>query len=183
VLPPNGFDNMDWGYLAEVPQIVWKTNGVDSEGRISFRVGLASIQVAGVKSEVLRQRWTELPWTIALVTYDSAKFGPKMIKIQPGSGDLSMHPSMRGLEVCFGVNTRGCDFAASKAIASPALKVKAACAFERGADSKAVFVVSTQGKRPSLVVVWGSGGSGGMSSWLEIRPLTDTAEQCKGLDG
>lgn len=167
-LPDDGFAAMGWDYLSDSPNITWKTDGV-AYGHTAIRFGVARLRVGGVSSQILRQSWQELPWTITLLSSGNPSHGPREIDIGPGGeGDNS----------CFGVGAKGCVFSASQALRSTLLKSSLLCRPSSGADTVGVYSVSTGDKKPSLVVFLTSGGSGGSSSSLSIRPLSDRRHVC-----
>lgn len=173
VLPPNGFDNLGWDYMVDDPMISWRTNGTEATQVATFRAGSSRVRVAGVSSKVLRRTWEELAWSVTLWTDGNPKFGPKWIEIKPGGDDPN--------SACFGANFRGCTFGAATALASSKLKSRLVCSHEQGSEVLRAYSVSAAGKKPSLVIYQVSGGSGGTSAWLDIRPLTDQSKVCKPL--
>jgi hypothetical protein len=171
LLPTNGFQTIDWDYLVDDPRIAWKTDGSETDGRRTVRRGMARITVGGKKAQILRQHWEELTWTITLATFGNPTHGPTMIDIQVGGTDPNT--------ICFGSRFRGCDFDEKLALSSKLLNLKRICAPGGSRNYRHVYAASTPGKKPSLLVYNMSGGSGGSSSWLEIRPLSDQTEVCK----
>ena len=177
ILPKYGFDGtpksgIGWDYMVDNPAIQWKTSGVaESDTGLSVRIGIARVRVGGIASMVLRKTWEELPWSIVLSTKEISIKNPKLIVIKPG-GDAPE-------EGCFGYMFRGCDFDISKALSSTKLNSRIICSHRGGGTFTSVYYVSTLGKEPSLIVYERSGGSGGDSAELQIRPLSDRMEFCK----
>jgi hypothetical protein len=172
VLPKHGFEHLGWDYMVGQPTISWQTPGITTtETGMAMRVGFARIRVAGVSSKVLHQGWEELPWSVTLSTTANERFGPKLIEIKPGGSDQD--------SICFGVTFRGCAFTPDQALKSRKLKSRLVCESSEGADRMEAYAVSTAGNEPDLLVYELSGGSGGQSASLEIRPLSDRADVCK----
>ncbi|MSO99884.1 MAG: hypothetical protein EXR07_02355 [Acetobacteraceae bacterium] len=170
VLPPDGFNSMRWDYMAGNQLISWKTNGPETTNRWSRREGLVRVHVAGVTSKVLRQKWEDLPWTVTLWATENQKSGPKRIEIKPGGSEPD--------ELCFGPNFRGCAFTDKQAIGSPALKSRLVCRIDDPGLTRHAYLVSAPNKKPTLLVFETTGGTGGSSTSLDIRPLSDQAEVC-----
>ena len=84
LLPTDGFKTMSWDYMVNDPLISWKTDGTETTGSWTRREGTARVTVGGKPSEILRQKWETLPWTVTLSTSEDQKFGPKRIEIKPG---------------------------------------------------------------------------------------------------
>jgi hypothetical protein len=114
-----------------------------------------------------------LAWTVTLTTGGPSKFGPKWIDIAPGPP---------GPDTCFGTLDDGCAFTAEQALASPAIVTQSLCKLTVLGGSKEVYQISTTGKPPVILVWETSGGSGGSSSSLEIRPVSDLPQACKASD-
>jgi len=166
-LPPKGFENLGWDYLAKERAIAWQTQGVETDNDASYRRGIVRISVAGKTATVLHQVREELAWTLTLATNGNEKFGPKSISIQIGA-----FPD----DLCFGTLFDGCTFDAQQAIAS--VKSKLVCRFPIIGDEYQVYSISTADKDASLLVYHSGGGSGGVESDLEIRPMSDQSTAC-----
>jgi hypothetical protein len=168
VLPADGSDKLDWDYMTNNPLISWKSEGIENHGgEATFRTGIVRVAVSGTFSQVLKRKWQDLAWTITLETLEPAKFGPKYITIQPNDGR------------CFGADYRGCNFSDTQVLSSPKLESHLLCVPRDSTDVIKVYSVSTSGGKPSLLVYDQSGGSGGITTSLEIRPLTDQPNVCK----
>jgi len=190
VLPSEGFENLGWSYMGEDAIIAWQTEGVARrESTVGFRQdgtetkedttvreGFVRARVAGIPSTILLQNREELVWTVTLETALPEKFGPKSITIRPGMPD-SDHQ-------CFGTLTDGCTFTPAQALASTKLKSHIVCRSSHFTENNNMqaFAVSAPEKKTSLLVYYASGGSGGDSSWLEIRPLDDESTVCKSAE-
>lgn len=174
ILPANGFESLGWDDLVDDPNIQWKTDGVaqrsglSGQPVISYRDGVTRILVNGRPSRLLRQHWQELGWTITLRTEGNARFGPKLIEVQPGVSGSA----------CFGTNAEGCTFTADDVLRSKLLQATAVCESHWGEERYAAYSVSTPGKQASLVVFRTSGGSGGSTSWMDVQALTDRTAVC-----
>jgi hypothetical protein len=167
VLPPKGFENLGWDYLANARAIAWQTQGVETDNDASYRRGIVRVGVSGKTATVLHQIREELAWTLTLGTDGNEKFGPKSISIQIGA-----FPD----DLCFGTLFDGCTFDAQQAIAS--VKSKLVCRFPVIGDEYQVYSISTADKDASLLVYHVGRGSGGVESDLEIRPLSDQSKAC-----
>jgi hypothetical protein len=170
LLPADGFRSMTWDYLANDPLVAWKTDQTSKTGSWTRREGLVRVTVGGKASQVLRQSWVELPWTVTLSTSDSPKFGPTRIDIKPGGSDTE--------STCFGDRFRGCAFTAAQVLASKGLKTTLLCHSEAANTTRRGYSVAAPGKRPSLLLYELNVGSGGESATLQIRPLSDMADAC-----
>jgi hypothetical protein len=84
--------------------------------------------------------------------------------------------------ICFGNRFRGCDFPEKAVLSSKALVYRRVCGSSFASELSHVYSVSAPGKKQSLLVYQQSGGSGGLSSSLEIRPLSAQAEACKPVN-
>jgi hypothetical protein len=171
-LPADGSDRLDWDYMTDNPLISWKAEGIENHGgEATFRTGIVRVTVSGTFSQVLKRKWQELAWTVTLETTEPPKFGPKYIRIQPNDGG------------CFGASYRGCNFSDVQALNSPKLESHFVCIpRDSNSDVIKVYSVSASGGKPSLLVYDQSGGSGGITTSLEIRPLTDQPNVCKTGD-
>ena len=186
VLPPNGFADVKWDYMVDNPIIDWQTVGiepyrVETQGYGNYRLGLVRVQVAGVMSQVLRQKWEEMPWGVALRAPEpryGAEQGmpPQWIEVRAGNiytGDTE----------CYGNDVKGCTFSVAQALDSPQLQSHPVCGTkpESGGGFGLIiqaYSVSAAGKKPSLLVYRFSGGNHYSSQWLEIRPLGDQPKIC-----
>jgi hypothetical protein len=168
-LPADGSDKLDWDYMIDNPLILWKKERIENfGGEATFRTGIVRVRVDGTFVQVIKQKWQELVWTITLETLEPPRFGPKYIRIQPNDG------------VCFGASYRGCNFTDAQALSSPRLEAHLVCTpNDAGSGVANAYSVSALGGKPSLVVFDQSTGSGGTTTWLEIRPLTDQSSVCK----
>lgn len=166
VLPPKGFENLGWDYLAKEPAIAWQTQGVAFENDNAYRRGIVRVSVGGKTATVLHQAVEELAWTIEFATSGNQNFGPKWISISPGTAD--------GNECFEGGN--GCTFEVQQAIASVKSKLVCKLPVPRAVDQ--VYSISTVDKAPSLLVYHYEGGSGGEQYQLEIRPMSDQSTAC-----
>jgi hypothetical protein len=170
-MPPNGFEKLGWDHLSTSKNIHWQTVGTaTAPGEKTIRIGLARVTVAGMRSTVLRQAREELAWTLTLGTDASAKFGPKWITIEPG-----FDPGNQ----CFGTLYDGCTFTSAQALSTPKLKSRPICQFSDGTDQTEVFLITAEGRQPSVLVHVTSGGSGGLSSFLEVRSFSEQEALCK----
>ncbi len=167
VLPPKGFENLSWDYLANERAIAWQTQGVEFDNDTAYRRGIARVSVGGKTATVLHQAVEELAWTIELATNGNASFGPKWISIAPG-----VLPDNE----CFGALFHGCTFEAQRAIAS--VKSKLICGLPVPHALDQVYSIWTADKDISLLVYHYDGGSSGEKFELEIRPMSDQAIAC-----
>jgi hypothetical protein len=168
VLPPKGFENLAWDYLANEPAIAWQTQGVEFDNDTDYRRGIARVSVSGKTATVLHQAVEELAWTIELATSGgAARFGPKWISIAPG-----VLPDNQ----CFGTLFHGCTFEAQQAIASVKSKLICRLPVPRALDQ--VYSIWTPDKDTSLLVYHYEGGSSGEEFELEIRPMSDQSTAC-----
>jgi hypothetical protein len=168
-LPPKGFENLAWDYLANEPAIAWQTQGVVEDTALHEfdRRGVVRVSVGGKTAVVLHQAREELAWTLTLATNGNEKFGPKWIAIQIG-----VFPD----NLCFGTLFDGCTFDAQQAIAS--VKSNLVCRFPVIGDEYQVYSISVANKDTGLLVYHVGRGSGGEESDLEIRPLSDQTTAC-----
>jgi hypothetical protein len=167
VLPPKGFQNLGWDYLANARAIAWQTQGVEFGNDVNYRRGIARVGVGGKMTTVLHQVVEELAWTIELATKGNPSFGPKWIWIAPG-----VLPD----DLCFGTLFDGCKFDAQQAIASVKSKLICGLPVPRAIDQ--VYSISTADKDASLLVYHYEGGSGGERFEVEIRPMSDQSTAC-----
>jgi hypothetical protein len=170
LLPADGFRSMAWDYLVNDPLISWKTDGTVRTGSWTTREGKIRVTVEGKTSKILRQSWEDLPWTVTLSTSDNPKFGPTRIELKPGGSDPET--------TCFGDRFRGCKFTEAQIFTSKVLKVNLVCRSDVVNTIRRGYSVSAPGKKPSLLVYELDAGSGGESSSLEIRPLSDKGDPC-----
>jgi hypothetical protein len=170
LLPADGFRSMGWDYMVNDPLMSWKTNGTARQGSWTTREGLVHVTVGGKASQILRQKWENLPWTVTLSTSDNEKFGPKRIEIKPGGNDTD--------NICFGDRFRGCKFTEAQALSAKGLKATPVCHLDMVNSTLHGYSVSAPGKKPSLLIYELNEGSGGESSSIEIRPLSDKADAC-----
>jgi hypothetical protein len=169
-IPAQDFEHLGWDDMIDNPMIRWKTDGVTERGTsATLREGLARVRIAGAPSTRIRQGRVELAWTVTLGTDGSEKFGPKWISIEPG-----VQPGGQ----CFGTLDDGCVFTAAQALAAPALTKKLVCDVSTLGGHTEAYSVMTSGKPPSLLVYMYSEGSGGSSSAIEIRPMSDKEDVC-----
>lgn len=167
VLPPKGFENLGWDYLANEPAIAWQTQGVETDNDTSYRRGVVRVSVGGKTATVLHQVREELAWTLTLGTNGNEKYGPRWISIQPG-----VFPD----DDCFGTLFEGCTFDAQQSVASVKSKIICELPVPRRLDK--VYSISTANRDASLLVYRYSGGSGGAQDELEIRPMSDQSTAC-----
>ncbi len=178
-IPPHGFDQLGWDYQIDNSAIRWVTDGVDeSLAGYATREGYVRARVAGLPSTRIRQRREELAWTVTLGDDNGVKWGPKWISIQAGTPANKTH----GNQQCFGPLDDHCTFTAEQALASPMLTKQLVCSSPAGGERKDAYLVSARGKPPALIVYHNSAGSGGASSWIEIKPPSEKAEACKPSD-
>ena len=170
LLPADGFKSMGWDYLVNDPLISWKTDGTAQKGSWTAREGLVRVTVGGKASQILRQKWENLPWTVTLATSDLEKFGPRRIEIKPGGNETD--------NICFGDRFRDCMFTEAQALSAKGLKATRVCHLDMVNATEYGYSVSAPGKKPSLLVYELNEGSGGESSSIEIRPLSDKADAC-----
>jgi hypothetical protein len=172
LLPGGGFQNLDWGYLSNQNYLLWKTSGINTpQTGDSCRQALARVKVGSVQSRFLLQKWTELPWTISLYSDENINFGPQWIDIRPGGP--------YGASSCFGVGFDGCTFDPDQVLKSTLFKVVLICSPSTLGGITDVFSITAPDKAPGLIIYNESDGSGGGSSWFEIRPLGYAAQVCK----
>jgi hypothetical protein len=170
LLPADGFRPMGWDYMVNDPLISWKTDGTTQAGSWTRREGLVRVTVGGKSSQILRQKWENLPWTVTLSTSDNEKFGPRRIEIKPGGNEAD--------NICFGDRFRGCKFTEAQALSAKGLKAAPVCHLDMVNSTVHGYAVSAPGKKPSLLIYELNAGSGGESSSIEIRPLSDKADAC-----
>lgn len=170
LLPPHGFKDLGWGYLADSPIISWQTSGIHYGSSENWRLGFVRVEVDGKEPAILLQRWQTIPWSVTLTGGTSNNAEPDAIEISPGVMD--------GKHNCFGQTARGCNFSLSDVFSSPYINSGFLCLPSTLGGQTAVFVVSATGKDPSILVWQTSGGSGGVSTSLEIHPLSDAAKLC-----
>jgi len=162
---PEG-DSIDWGHLQNT-SVMWVTEGLESEGEITARIGYARIRANGVVSKVLRQSWEELAWSVKLSTEENPKWGPTSIEIQPGFDDAES----KGKYLCFGVAFSGCSFEIDS-LSGSKLSLTRQCIIGSGSGQSVVMRAKTANGKQGTVVYRGSGGSGGYSNWVEITILS-----------
>ncbi len=172
-IPAQGFERLGWDDMIDNPVIRWNTVGVTLTGSAALREGLVRVRVAGKPSTTIRQGREELAWTVTLGTYGPEKFGPKWISIEPGAPPPDQ---------CFGTLDDGCTFTAAQALAAPTLAKQPICTIPEGGSHTEVYSVTASGKPPVLFVYGYSEGSGGSSSSIEIRPMSDKADACKSTN-
>ena len=170
LLPPAGFEQLGWDYLAAQPNIHWLTNGYADRGNGAERTGLARVRVGRRESTRLLQSLNELAWSITLATDENPRFGPKSIEVDVGYGSDKQ---------CFGTLDNGCTFTAADALSSKSLTAQRVCELDESGGIKQVFDVSAVGKANLLVVVSQNEGSGGASSTLSILPEEQRSSACK----
>ncbi len=177
VLPPDGFEHVGWDYLVSNPMLSWQTDGTETmRPGVTRREALARVRVGGIESRVLRRNWEELAWTFTLWSFGNPRFGPERLEIKPGGSNPK--------DVCFGVNFTGCDFPIERIIVDGKNQLDAH--FECtppgvfASDIVKVYQISTPQKKPSLLVYVSSGGSGGTSASIMIRPLKERNRICNG---
>jgi hypothetical protein len=174
LLPPHGFKDLTWGYLADSPIIAWQTSGVHYGSSEDWRIGFVRVEINGREPQILLRTWQTLPWSVTLSGGTSDNATPDSIEISPGVND--------GKYNCFGAGTRNCTFSVKDLFRSPYLKSGFLCQPYSFGDSfggqKVVFVVSASGKAKALLVYQLSEGSGGASTSLHIYPLSHASKLC-----
>lgn len=157
--PARGFSTMGWDYLADDPHIHWITDGIDRNNAGATRDGLVRVRAAGKLSTVIKQKLSELAWTITLATDGPEKFGPKSISITPGGRD--------GPEQCFGAEYTNCTFPVEAAILASANAHKICAKNKLGGATDGYLVELPTHISVALLYSIG-GGSGGSNSELSI---------------
>jgi hypothetical protein len=171
VIPAHGFNGLGWDDMIDSPMIRWTTDGVTVTGTsAALRQGLVRVRVDGKPSTTIHQVREELAWTVTLGTYGPEKFGPQWISVEPG---VEPH------DQCFGALDDGCTFSSAQALAAPTLTKQLICDVAEFGGQTQVYSVTASGKAPVLLIHTTSGGSGGSSSSIEIRPLSDRTVACK----
>ncbi len=170
LLPPQGFKDLTWGYLADSPVIAWQTSGVHYGSSEDRRLGFVRVEINGRKPQILLRTWQTVPWSVTLSGGTSDNATPDRIDISPGVDD--------GKYNCFGAGTRNCTFSVKDLFRSRYLKSGFLCQPYSLGGQKVVFVVSASGKARALLVYQLSEGSGGASAFLDIYPLSDASRVC-----
>jgi len=165
LMPDSSATFVGWDHRAD-SRIVWQTTGYETvpkaDGTSKYvRNGIVRVNIQGKKSTVLRQRTTELGWTVSYSSVDPPKFGPEQITIEPGL------PQEGG---CFGTNYEGCDFDEPlNSLSSAGVGATKICGKREMGGASSAFLL-THAARRSTVLVWvTSGGSGGSSAWLTLK--------------
>ena len=165
LMPDSGATFAGWDHRAD-SRIVWQTSGYETvqkaDGTSKYiRNGIVRVHIQGKQSTVLRQRITELGWTVSYSSDGPPKFGPKEITIEPGL------PQEGG---CFGTNYEGCDFDEPlTSLSSAGIGATKICGKRKMGVASSAFLL-THAARRSTVLVWvTSGGSGGSSAWLTLK--------------
>lgn len=88
LMPNSDERSVGWDFRADSP-ILWKTAGYEiapGEGGTSIytRVGFMRVHVLGEKSTVLRQRVTELGWSVTYSNTSNPNFGRRKSRSSPG---------------------------------------------------------------------------------------------------
>jgi hypothetical protein len=166
LMPNSGERSVGWDFRADSP-ILWKTAGYETtprkDGTSSYtRVGIVRVHVLGKKSTVLRQRVTELGWSVTYSNTSNPNFGPQEIQVEPG-GWWAGGP-------CFGSTYSGCDFEEPIGSLSHAGIIAInLCSKEEIGGRVSAFVLSHAGRRQTVMVWQTSGGSGGSSAWITLK--------------
>ncbi len=164
----DGSAQPSWWLLADEPELVrWTTDGIEEQGdgSLAYREGLSRLTVRGKVTRVLRQRPTEVLWSVKLGGPGSGKQPPEFVKLEPGVE-------------CSGATSSGCDFPLDAVVEASQLTVEPLCSsasLERG-EGAAVYLASSGDERRSLLAYFSTAGSGGASNWLEVHWTDDRTE-------
>jgi len=162
-MPADG-KGIGWDFNVDGP-IAWMTDGYETTTNQSRaqRIGLMRIDVLGKISTVLRKSKHELAWSVTYAANDSIpKFGAEMIRLSP--------------ESCFGTMYDGCMFDPRPSMTRAGISVTERCFRGHDSNGVAVFILAFPDRTPMQLLWANSQGSGGGSSWLEMRPLKSATQ-------
>ena len=164
-MPKEGAKRLDWDHMLDAP-ILWITDGIAQTDSVSERIGLARVRIGNSFSTVLKKRKNEPAWSVHLQTKAAAKFGVEVIEIEPGTHDSP----------CFGTTFELCDFTPSQALGP--LKNVSLCTKDSAGGRVSAYEVLAPGRKASVVLFFDNWGSGGASSYLEVRPFVSREKVC-----
>jgi len=156
-----------WWLLADEPELVrWTTDGIKAagDGSLAYREGLSRLTVQGTVTRVLKQRPTEVLWSVTLGGPGSGKVPPEFVKLEPGVE-------------CSGATSPGCDFPLDGVLEAAQLTAELLCSsasLEKG-EGAAVYLASPGDGRRNLLAYFSSAESGRTSNWLEVHWTDDLA--------
>lgn len=162
-MPPKD-KGIDWEFNVNGP-IAWMTEGyetVTNQSRAQ-RSGLMRIDVLGKISTVLRKSKHELAWSVTYAAGSSIpKFGVETITFSPDN--------------CFGTMYDGCMFDPRPSMIRAGISFTERCSRGHAGNGVSVYILAFPARTPMQLLWTNSEGSGGGSSWLEMRPLDNAAQ-------
>lgn len=171
LLPPPNDAAVGWDLGADLPAVRWITDGIEPRGDGgASRTGMARVRAGGRTSTVLRRRKEELPWKIELATDMPHDLGVRSVAIEPGVS-----------RPCFGALYAGCVFTPQEAFGPPVTATPLCREGDTG-NYRAGYRLSVPGRRPTLATFTRSEGSGGATSWIELRFDAAEAGLCRTGD-
>lgn len=169
-LPPQGATQLNWTHMLSGP-VAWSSNGYDrTETGLLMRNGWFRGRIKGRMPTVVRQQQEELAWRVTLESDTNPNFGPQRVFMQPGG---------EGDDACFGSLNQSCAFTAQDILFGSSLSSELVCESGHEVEGRKTYRVRTSDGRAGAVSFVSSGGSGGVSSWIEIDLWRDAAQVCQ----
>ncbi|WP_146742453.1 MULTISPECIES: hypothetical protein [Halomonadaceae] len=156
LMQEDGATTIPWSHMSN-SDIAWTTDGYDSDGETTVRHGFLRINILGEKSTVLKRNKRELGWSISYISTGVPKFGANYAFLAPGGP---------GVSKCFGSLFEMCSFDIIDSLReNENLETEVICSSETFREND-VYLISSEGKEPSVIIIETNGGSGGSHSKL-----------------
>lgn len=157
------YSTINWDFNADNPNFIWLTDGIETDKDSGYikRSGLVRINLLGVVPQVLKKGKEEVAWDIDYKTPYDERDGVTSIL-------LSQHDN-----ACFGVLGDNCRIQPFSSLKNSSIAYQKVCQDRENIidTGNAIYgyKLSAKKKKPIYLAYINSSGSGGSSSFYELR--------------